>query len=96
MAALTVSAALVKAPVATSLRPANKAQRAAFVSNATVQKTKAMMVWTPLNNKVSYLLPRPFRAGIADQPSSPVQPAKEPALCLSFPDHHSQTHCSPQ
>ncbi|GAB4821689.1 hypothetical protein N2152v2_008735 [Parachlorella kessleri] len=61
MAALTVSAALVKAPVATSLRPANKAQRAAFVSNATVQKTKAMMVWTPLNNKFfetfSYLPP---------------------------------------
>ena len=56
--AATFTASLVRAPVACNksvLKPAAKTQRAAFVSNGTVHKTTAMMVWTPLNNKVRSL-----------------------------------------
>ncbi|GAB4816627.1 hypothetical protein N2152v2_003673 [Parachlorella kessleri] len=60
--AATFTASLV--PVACTksvLKPAAKAQRAAFVSNGSIKKTTAMQVWTPLNNKFfetfSYLPP---------------------------------------
>nr|ACU32662.1 chloroplast ribulose-1,5-bisphosphate carboxylase/oxygenase small subunit [Auxenochlorella pyrenoidosa] len=63
--ASTISASLVKAPVATTqrsvLKPAGKTFKAVTVSNGNVQKTSAMMVWTPVNNKFfetfSYLPP---------------------------------------
>jgi hypothetical protein len=54
MAARAVAASAILAPVGVAgkgLRSSKASRPAPFVSNGSIQKTTAMRVWNPLNNK---------------------------------------------